>query len=228
MSSAHKHKLKGIELADSVTIDAHKQLYVPMGAGMVVFKNPTTLGAVEHHAEYILRAGSKDLGQYSLEGSRPGMAMLVHAAFHIIGRKGYEIMLDQNIEKTTLFAAMLDAHEDFELMAQPELNILNYRYVPQAIQQQLASADKDEQHRINVVLDKVTKRLQKVQRAAGKTFVSRTRFTQSRYDRQPVSVFRVVLANPMTTIDILQSILDEQLQIATGPAFKDILAELEL
>jgi len=226
MSSAHKHKLKGIELADSVTIDAHKQLYVPMGAGMVVFKNPTTLGAVEHHAEYILRAGSKDLGQYSLEGSRPGMAMLVHAAFHIIGRKGYEIMLDQNIEKTTLFAAMLDAHDDFELMAQPELNILNYRYAPKAIQQQLASADKDEQHRINVVLDKVTKRLQKVQRAAGKTFVSRTRFTQSRYDRQPVSVFRVVLANPMTTVEILQSILEEQQQIASEPEFLEILAEL--
>ena len=226
MSNKHKHKLKGIELADSVTIDAHKQLYVPMGAGMVVFKNPTTLGAVEHHAEYILRAGSKDLGQYSLEGSRPGMAMLVHAAFHIIGRKGYEIMLDQNIEKTTLFAAMLDSHDDFELMAQPELNILNYRYAPKVVQQRLANAEKDEQNRINVILDKVTKRMQKVQRAAGKTFVSRTRFPQFKYDRQAVSVFRVVLANPMTTIDILQSILDEQLQIASEPGFQKILAEL--
>lgn len=227
MSSAHKHKLKGIEQADSVTIDAHKQLYVPMGAGMVIFKNPTTLGAVEHHAEYILRAGSKDLGQYSLEGSRPGMAMLVHAAFHIIGRKGYEIMLDQNIEKTTRFAAMLEAHDDFELMAQPELNILNYRYAPKSIQDRLNKADEDEQHRINTVLDKITKRMQKVQRAAGKTFVSRTRFTQFKYARQPVSVFRVVLANPMTTVEILESILEEQQQIASEPEFLEILAELK-
>jgi len=67
---------------------------------MVVFKDPTAISAVEHHAEYILRAGSKDLGQYSIEGSRPGMAMLVHAAFHIIGRKGYEILIDQNVEKS--------------------------------------------------------------------------------------------------------------------------------
>lgn len=227
MSSTHKKKLAGIERADSVTIDAHKQLYVPMGAGMVVFKNPTMLGAVEHHAEYILRAGSKDLGQYSIEGSRPGMAMLVHAAFHIIGRKGYEIIIDQNVEKTEAFAEMLGAHDDFELMAEPELNILNYRYVPSAVQQRLAEADADEQARINAVLDKVVKRMQKLQRAAGKTFVSRTRFRQSRYNQQAVSVFRVVLANPMTTVDTLHSILDEQLELASKKSIQQILNEID-
>ncbi len=226
MSNTHKHKLKGIELADSVTIDAHKQLYVPMGAGMVVFKNPTMLGAVEHHAEYILRAGSKDLGQYSLEGSRPGMAMLVHAAFHIIGRKGYEIIVDQNVEKTQHFAEMLKAHDDFELMAQPELNILNYRYVPKEIQERLSSASFEEQCEINQILDRVTKQMQKLQRAAGKTFVSRTRFSQHRYHREPVSVFRVVLANPMTTVDTLQSVLNEQIEIASHETIQLIISEL--
>ncbi|MCP6623535.1 pyridoxal-dependent decarboxylase, partial [Klebsiella pneumoniae] len=83
-----------IERADSVTIDGHKQLYVPMGAGMVVFKDPTALSAIEHHANYILRHGSKDLGSHTLEGSRPGKAMLVHAGFSIIGRKGYELLID--------------------------------------------------------------------------------------------------------------------------------------
>ncbi|MFT6712221.1 MAG: glutamate decarboxylase [Arenicella sp.] len=227
MSKTHKHKLKGIELADSVTIDAHKQLYVPMGAGMVVFKNPTILGAVEHHAEYILRDGSKDLGQYSLEGSRPGMAMLVHAAFNIIGRKGYEIIIDQNVEKTQHFAEMLEAHQDFELMAEPELNILNYRYVPEAVQARLRKASKQQQIEINEVLDRVTQLMQKLQRAAGKTFVSRTRFTQHQYHRQAVSVFRVVLANPMTTIDTLHSILEEQLAIASKKSIQVILAELQ-
>jgi len=226
MSNAHRHKLQGIELADSVTIDAHKQLYVPMGAGMVVFKNPTMMGAVEHHAEYILRAGSKDLGQYTLEGSRPGMAMLVHAALHIIGRKGYEIIIDQNVEKTQHFAEMLTEHDDFELMSQPELNILNYRYVPKAIQARLADANEEEQIEINQILDRVTKRIQKLQRAAGKTFVSRTRFGQHRYQRQPVSVFRVVLANPMTTVETLETILQEQLELAGKKSIQAILAEL--
>ena len=226
MSETHKHLLDGIELADSVTIDAHKQLYVPMGAGMVVFKNPTTLGAVEHHAEYILRTGSKDLGQYSIEGSRPGMAMLVHAAFHIIGRKGYEIIIDQSIEKAQRFAEMIDAHPDFELSAKPELNILNYRYVPSEIQSQLASASDAEKIEINKVLDRVTKQLQKLQRAKGRSFVSRTRFSQAHYQREPVSVFRVVLANPMTTIETLQSVLDEQVKLGAKKSIRAILREI--
>ena len=228
MSNTHKHVMRGIELADSVTIDAHKQLYVPMGAGMVVFKNPTILSAVEHHAEYILRAGSKDLGQYSIEGSRPGMAMLVHAAFHIIGRKGYEIIIDQNVEKAKHFARMIDDHPDFELITDPELNILNYRYVPSAIQKKLANSSAKDQKVINKVLDRLTKRLQKQQRAAGKTFVSRTRFPQARYSGLPVSVFRVVMANPMTTVETLQSILDEQNELANGERNQKILSEISI
>lgn len=226
MSNTHKHVMKGIELADSVTIDAHKQLYVPMGAGMVVFKNPTMLGAVEHHAEYILRAGSKDLGQYSIEGSRPGMAMLVHAAFHIIGRKGYEIMIDQNVEKAKSFARLIDQHADFELITDPELNILNYRYVPADIQEKLASASHSEQKVINEQLDQITKRMQKEQRAAGKTFVSRTRFSQQRYGGEAVSVFRVVMANPMTSMQTLTLILKEQTELGMDQRIQNILATI--
>lgn len=228
MSNTHKHVMRGIELADSVTVDAHKQLYVPMGAGMVVFKSPTMLGAVEHHAEYILRAGSKDLGQYSIEGSRPGMAMLVHAAFHIIGRKGYEIMIDQNVEKAKRFARMIDKHPDFELITDPELNILNYRYVPKAVQEKLANSSLDQQKVINEVLDRLTQRLQKQQRAAGKTFVSRTRFSQARYAGEAVSVFRVVMANLMTTIETLEAILVEQCALAERERNQKILSEINI
>ena len=226
LSNTHKHKLSGIELADSVTIDAHKQLYVPMGAGMVLFKDPTMLATVEHHAEYILRAGSKDLGQYTLEGSRSGMAMLVHAAFHIIGRKGYQIIIDQNVDRTQKFAALIDAHPEFELTAEPELNILNYRYVPSELQKELANSNKDRQKLINEKLDRVNKRIQKLQRAAGKTFVSRTRFSQAKYGGDAISVFRVVLANPMTTTDTLQSILDEQVEWAQGERNREILSKI--
>ncbi len=67
-SRTHRHLLRGIEKADSVTFDAHKQLYVPMGAGLVVFKDPPSLAsAVEHHAQYIIRKGSRDLGSTTLE-----------------------------------------------------------------------------------------------------------------------------------------------------------------
>jgi glutamate decarboxylase len=39
-SEQHGQKLVGIERADSVTIDGHKQLYLPMGIGMVFMREP--------------------------------------------------------------------------------------------------------------------------------------------------------------------------------------------
>jgi len=225
-SDTHRQLLAGIERADSVTIDAHKQLYVPMGAGMVVFKDPTAVSAIEHHAAYILRHGSKDLGSHTLEGSRPGKALLVHGGLSIMGRKGYELLIDLGIERARTFAGLIRQHPDFELTSEPELNILTYRYCPAAIQQLLASAPLAEQARINALLDQVCQLLQKHQREAGKTFVSRTRLRMARYG-EAITVLRSVLANPLTTDEILVAVLAEQCEIAQQPEIQELLRQIK-
>jgi len=219
--------LKGIERADSVTIDAHKQLYVPMGAGLVVFKDPGALGAIEHHAQYIIRKGSKDLGSKTLEGSRQGMAMLVHSGLKILGRSGYELLIDEGINKTRNFAQLVCAADDFELTSEPVLNILTYRYCPVWLQTVLACCDNDTLIALNQVLNDLTKYLQKTQRGHGKSFVSRTQLTPQRYHQQAIIVFRVVLANPLTTMAILEDILAEQLNLAQAPEAQKYLNQLQ-
>jgi len=218
--------LAGIERADSITIDAHKQMYVPMGAGIVLFKDPHATDAIEHHAEYILRKGSKDLGSHTLEGSRPGMAMLVHACLRVIGRKGYEILIDKSIAKAHYFAKLIEQQDDFELVSKPELCLLTYRYVPKEIKQAIQHANEDEKIEIYAALNRFTASMQKRQREAGRSFVSRTRLTPAQYDNQPTVVFRVVLANPLTSETMLKEILEEQRQLAkTDPIFKKYLAK---
>ncbi len=209
-------KLKGIERADSVTLDAHKQLYVPMGAGLALFKDPKTLNSIEHHAQYIIRQGSKDLGSNTLEGSRPGMAMLVHSALHIIGRGGYEMLIDQGINKARAFAEMISRHPEFELISEPELNILTYRWVPENVQALLGRCDDAARHKINTLLNLLTRDLQRVQRENGRSFVSRTQLTPDHYGQQTITVFRVVIANPLTTEEILEDVLSEQCEIAAS------------
>lgn len=223
MSNTYRSLLKGIERADSVTFDAHKQLYVPMGAGICVFQEPDTVSNVRHHAEYIIRKGSKDLGSHTVEGSRPGMALLVHSGLHIIGRQGYELLIDQGINKAKAFAEHIGTASDFELISEPELNILTYRYVPKDVRQALADADAKARQSVNTQLNVVTKRIQKTQRGLGRSFVSRTKLTPEAYDRDPVIVFRAVLANPLTTLEILDDILDEQREIATRPDIQEML-----
>lgn len=212
-SSNNRGILKGIERADSVTLDAHKQMYVPMGAGMVLFKDPEDSNAVRHHAQYILRAGSKDLGATTLEGSRNGMAMMVYSSLHILGRKGYELLIDQSIAKAKLFAGLIEQHPDFELITIPTLSLLTYRVRPESISNKMA-IDEDDMGNLNTQLDQLTVEVQKQQREAGISFVSRTRLTTEDYPKTAITVFRVVLANPLTTEQDLQDILNEQLSIA--------------
>jgi glutamate decarboxylase len=226
-SERNRHLLDGIVRADSVTLDAHKQLYVPMGAGMVVFKDPTALSAIEHHAAYILRHGSKDLGSHTLEGSRPGKALLVHAGLSIIGRKGYELLIDLGIERARAFADMIRRHPDFEVTSEPQLNILTYRYCPASVQQALQRATAEQRKPINLLLDQVNQLLQKDQREAGKTFVSRTRLRVSLSGADQVTVLRVVLANPLTNDAILESVLEEQCTIVLQQDIQALLQQVE-
>nr|WP_319553995.1 putative pyridoxal-dependent aspartate 1-decarboxylase [uncultured Vibrio sp.] len=214
MSNHHRHLLNGVELADSVTIDAHKQLYIPMGAGMVLFKDPDAMRSIEHHAQYILRKGSKDLGSHTLEGSRSGMAMLVYAAMHIISRPGYELLIDQSIEKARYFADLIKKQDDFELVSEPELCLLTYRYLPSNIREALKKADGTQKEELNGLINELTQFIQKRQRETGKSFVSRTTLNPEQWDRLSTIVFRVVLANPLTSTDIFDAVLDEQRVIA--------------
>ena len=226
-SNTHKHKLKGIEKADSVTIDAHKQMYVPMGAGMALFKSPHDANAVRHHAQYILRQGSKDLGSTTLEGSRSGMALTVYSSLHILGRGGYQLLIDKAISLAQTFARMINEHSEFELITEPVLSILTYRLRPKHLSA-MGEAPAGELQAINSNLDKLTVSVQKQQREAGKSFVSRTRIEAQQYKGLPITVFRVVLANPLTSEKDLVNILQEQLAFAESHSIWRQLSKQQL
>jgi glutamate decarboxylase len=213
-SDTHRARLRGIELADSVTIDGHKQLYVPMGMGMVLLKDPRAAASIEKQAPYIIRANSPDLGRRSLEGSRPAAVLYLHAALRLLGREGYARLIDEGIRKTRYLADTLRARPEFELMAEPDMNILNYRYVPVALREQVRQGElgttEDE------CLSRFNERLQEAQSSAGRTFVSRTTLRHTRYGQdRPLAVLRVVLANPLTTERHIDAVLDDQVRIAS-------------
>src|SRR5690606_1877374 len=141
-------------------------------------------------------------------------------------REGYEILINQGIEKARTFAGMIDEQPDFELITRPELNILTYRYCPEPVQQALAIADELQAEKMNTCLNRITKFIQKTQRERGKAFVSRTRLEPARYYHFPCIVFRVVLANPLTTPEILADILKEQRELSREDGIADEIAIL--
>nr|WP_321396507.1 putative pyridoxal-dependent aspartate 1-decarboxylase [uncultured Desulfobacter sp.] len=213
LSDTYAHLLSGIERADSVTIDGHKQFYMPMGAGMVYFKNAMALDAIAYHARYVNRKGSVDLGIKTLEGSREAACLILDASLKIMGSKGYALMIDHGIETARAFAQKIEERPEFELVTPPVLNILTYRLVPLAFRQKLQTAQGEERKQLNQELDEINIRLQRIQREAGKSFVSRTRLKLVPEDDFMVVVLRSVIMNPYTTEIILDDILDEQEKI---------------
>jgi len=204
LSQRYAHLLDGIDRADSVTIDGHKQFYLPMSNGMVFFKDPKAMDAVAYHAAYINRPGSVDLGIHSLAGSRPATSLVLGSALDIMGSGGYALLIDHGIDAAREFAEEIRKRPLFELVTPPELNILTYRVAPE----QWCASEGADAGTCQDVLNRINVRLQRLQREAGNSFVSRT--TLRRSGRPDTVVLRVVIMNPRTTPEILRSILDEQ------------------
>ena len=214
MSDKYRHLLDGISLADSVTIDGHKQFYMPMGCGMVYFRNPKSLDSIAYHANYVNRRGSVDLGIKSLAGSREANSLILDSALKIMGTRGYGMLIEHGIELAVEFAEEIKKRDNFQLITEPELNILTYRVCPRALREELKFAHRERLTSINDELNELNRTIQQEQREAGKSFVSRTVLEQENIfqgsDPGKIVVLRCVLMNPLTNIEILKDILDEQ------------------
>lgn len=211
----------GIQEADSIAIDGHKQMYLPLGTGMVLFRDPRLADSIAREAAYIIRPGSEDLGRRSLEGSRPAMSLLWHAGLHIIGQDGYRLLMQRSLEITRHFCRMIADRPEFELLVEPQLNIVLYRFLPPE-QRDVSAHDPVARLRsaverspaANKRIDQANMAIQEIQFQAANSFVSRTVVPIVRgHQRQSVVALRAIFANPLTEPAHLSALLDEQCRI---------------
>lgn len=214
--------LRGIEQADTVVIDAHKQLYTPTGCGLVLFKCANMSQFIRFHANYIIREGSYDLGQFTLEGSRPALSLVLFAHLQVLGMAGLGVLLESLHKRAQEFASLILDAKDFELTSPPTLNILTYRYNPTALVSSQSEKNTYFLNQINILI-------QKKQRAAGRSFVSRTKLKHRNANNQShelLDVFRVVIANPRTTLQHCVNILEEQQKLAQNNEIQALIQQL--
>lgn len=207
-SRKHKYLLDGIELANSVTLDGHKQLYMPMGCGLCFFKNPETSLALQKTAQYIIRKGSHDLGRFTLEGSRPANAVYLSANLNIFGIRGYELLVNRSIRMVAHMAKRIyESGSWFQLVLHPTSNILLYRCFPPHIRLKEERSTRDSKE-----IDELNIELQRRQTLQGRTFVSRTNVFSPTSGRRIVAL-RVVIGNPLTSEKEVDCVLQNQVGI---------------
>lgn len=211
--------LSGIEMADTITIDGHKQLYTPMGCGICLLKQPDQIDVVKKTANYIIRKQSHDLGKFSMEGSRPAVSMFLHANLRILGYDGFAFLMDRSINLTRYMVAALRTCRHFEIMMNPMTNILLYRYVQEKDGlRDIVEAGNELSAEQNAAIDAVNVGIQNLQKQRGKTFTSRTTIYSHTHDCMVVCM-RVVIANPLTTEEDIDKVIDDQVELA-----KEIIA----
>jgi putative pyridoxal-dependent aspartate 1-decarboxylase len=220
-SSRLKHKLEGIALSDSVTICGHKQLYLPMGLSVCLFRNELAALASENNTKYQARKESIDLGRYTIEGSRQFLSLILHGALNIVGIDGYAEIIESNYRRARLFSMMIAQREAFGLYEFPDLNIVLYRYIPPGLREKEILTPEE-----NELVNQLNRDLQQQQFRNGHSFVSYTEL-RNKKDATHSVLLRAVLMNPYTTTEDLAAILDEQEAIGASLIHGENTASLQ-
>lgn len=126
----------GLNRADSVTIDAHKWLFVPKACSIVLVRDPATLNRTFGHEEaYIPHAAeSSHPVDYTLEYSRPLRALKLWMAFVAHGAASLREAISANLKLAALTYRMATDAPDFRtLLHEPHLSIVPMQYRPEGI-----------------------------------------------------------------------------------------------
>lgn len=245
LSNEYRPLLKGIEQADSVSIDAHKLLYCPMSMGVILFRNERDLNYIKHTSQYIIRRNSVDTGRFTVEGSRPFSCLKPWASLKIFGKEGYNVIFKKASHSTKTFIDILNVSEDFETLNYPELFIVIYRFIPKEVKDKLNFLmSQIKRHRksnglkkelqekikkINHLINGLNIKLHKALRLDDTTFVSRTKMESTLYRPQWIVVLRAVLINPLLEKEILEEIIQTQSRLGLKlwkdfqPAYQKII-----
>jgi aromatic-L-amino-acid/L-tryptophan decarboxylase len=122
--------------ADSVALDPHKWLFLPVGCGCVLYKDAAAArAAFSHGAEYTRPIGfDRDeafaFWDYGPELSRPFRALDLWLLMKFAGARRLGQAIEENIACAKHLEALVEASSDFEMLAPVELSIFCFRYVP--------------------------------------------------------------------------------------------------
>lgn len=135
-SNQHRDLVRGIELADSVTIDPHKWLAMPFAAGVVLTQHPQALQqAFATNTPYMPKKTATATGsaplldnfQVSTQWSRRMNSLKLWLTLQVHGRHAYEELIDRQLKLAAFFANWVRSSEIFELAAPQVLPIVNFR-----------------------------------------------------------------------------------------------------
>jgi len=188
-------KMQGIELADSITVDFHKLFYQPISCGAFLVKDGTSFRFIHHHANYLNPVEDEEEGvphlvNKSVQTTRRFDALKLFVSLRVIGTERFSEMIDYTFRLAQAAADRISEMDKLTVLnKQPELNAVVFRYQPDFCQ------DKEMVNKANRLICRML-----LQR--GSAVIARTSIDGTAY-------LKFTLLNPRTTIEDIESILEE-------------------
>src|SRR5436305_3082190 len=146
LAKSARQLFAGIEQADSIALDPHKWLYLPLDVGCVIYRDPEIArAAFTHEAEYTRVIGEKAdeafaYWDYGPELSRRFRALKVWMLLKGVGLDSLSAAIESNLACARHLESMVQASDDFEMVAPVELSIFCFRHVPVQLRSQSSEA----------------------------------------------------------------------------------------
>ena len=137
------HFVDGTEAADSATVDGHKWLNVPYDSGYAFVRDHGLMArAFRYSADYLPDENDErpTYGAIGPESSRRARSFAVWATLKAYGREGQRRIVEHCLDVAAYFAARVRAEAQLELLNDPQLNIVAFRYNPGGLSEEQLNA----------------------------------------------------------------------------------------
>jgi glutamate/tyrosine decarboxylase-like PLP-dependent enzyme len=207
-----KAHFAGLERADSVSLDPHKWLYVPVDAGCLLFRDEAAARATfsAADADYIKVHGHTNdeafaFWDYGVELSRRFRALKIWLTLRYYGVRRIAEAISEDNSLAEYLAAVVQKAEDLELLAPVELSICCFRYVPADLQARLQTAAEAERTAINHELDRLNESVMSAVQGGGKAYLSNATIHGRFALRVCITNFRTTRADIDQTVEIVRA-----------------------
>jgi glutamate/tyrosine decarboxylase-like PLP-dependent enzyme len=140
MAPSARDMLAGLAHADSVALDPHKWLYLPVDCGCVIYREPAAARATfAHDADYTRIIGVEAdeafaFWDYGPELSRRFRALKVWMLIKAVGVRALAESIEKDLACARHLERLVRASDDFEMLAPVELSIFCFRYLPRSVE----------------------------------------------------------------------------------------------
>jgi len=202
-----------IEEADSLALDPHKWLYLPVDCGCILYRDPEAArAAFAHEAEYTRVIGQEAdeafaFWDYGPELSRRFRALKVWMLLKGVGLQALSDAIEKDLACARHFERLVRNSEDFEMLAPVELSVFCFRHLPARLKRALATASPSEREKIEEQLDVHNERVLLALQRDGSSYLSNARL-RGRFS------LRGCVMNYRTTLRDMEILLDDLRRVA--------------